>query len=159
MDSLTRSGKIARPSRRATFLNLTSLSYRIRRLGKLDDDIRNPRIGANGAGIEQRAIIDLVRAATKDLVAVLGDACRAGALAKAGRSFIGDSEQHRNVFVTVKPVGNEERDYDHVRSAGEQLPVGDERLFLHVDVEDVGIAVKVANFFRFAFCRDGAVLV
>src|SRR5262245_40030 len=108
MDSLTRSGKIARPSRRATFLNLTSLSYRIRRLGKLDDDIRDPRIGANGAGIEQRAIIDLVRAA---------EHLSARRFLAQGRSFIGDSEQNRNVFVAVKPVGNKKRDHDHVGSA------------------------------------------
>ena len=61
----------------------------------------------------------------------------------------------------MKPIGNEERDHNHVFAFREVQPVGNERRLFHVNIQHFGISIHPANFFGLLFRRAliGAALV
>src|SRR5437588_5261894 len=91
-----RSGKIARPDARATFLKSIPRPVRLTRRRLFNDDIRHPRIGADRPRIKERPIVDLVRSAPKDFLA-FGFRGRC-------RSTVNDSEHNWNVLVAMHTV-------------------------------------------------------
>ncbi len=97
-------------------------------------DLVEDDIGQQSFGSDRGAVIKCFTAELlgRDLNAV---AQRSGRL-----KWQLDTQKGGDVLIGMKAIGDEERDHDDVRAGSELVPVGDERGFFHVGVEDGGIA-------------------
>lgn len=94
----------------------------------VEDEVGQHAFGADGRGIIERPAVEGVRVASEDR-----------ALAGGGADFIFDAEEHGDVLIGMETVGDEERNDDDIWRGGEQMPIGDERGFLHIGSEHVGV--------------------
>src|SRR5579862_6461810 len=124
---LLRGGRAVAPSaksRRPASLAEPSLCSRrvveIERLDLVEDDIGEERLRADGARVIELAPAQRIRAENRPAPPF-------------------DAQQNRYVFVTVQPVGDEERDGHDIRLRRQLPPIRGERLLLHVSARDLGI--------------------
>src|SRR5438045_906956 len=68
-------------------------------------------------------------------------------------------DHRRDVLVAMEALRNEKRNDHNVPRLGERQPIGDERRFLHVDIQDRSVFSARANYFRLVLGGDGAVVV
>ncbi len=114
----------------------------------IEDDLGKIGFGADGAGVSEVLVSELVGVVPEHF-----------ALARGGAGFGFDTEKDGDVLVGVQSVGDEEGDDDDVRQRRQGVPFGDERSFLHVGVEDFAEDGEIANFFDLAFCCESGVVV
>lgn len=73
--------------------------------------------------------------------------------------FLRFAEQHRDVFVGMQAVADEERDHHEVSRAGEPVAVADTRVFLHEHGVNFGVFFSRADELDLALDGDAGVFV
>ena len=86
--------------------------------GLFDDNVGKPWVGADGGGVKERAVVDLVGIMPEDFGEAAFQAPIFSCSAAGEPPLLRDSEQDRNVFVTVEAVGDEKWNDDDIRRFG-----------------------------------------
>ncbi len=104
--------------------------------------------GADGAGVGEIFTAQVVGVIPEDI-----------ALTCCGAGLGFDTEEDGDVLVGVEAVSDEKGDHDNVWELGEGVPLGDEWGLLHVGVQHLAKDSKRTDFFDFALCCEGGVVV
>lgn len=115
----------------------------------VEDDIGDQPFGPDGGTVIKRFATQVMRVVAEDF-----------ALAGSRSDFGFNAEQHRDVLIRVKSIGDEERDDDDRGRGREFVPFGDERGFLHVGIGDGGItSARGRNLVDLIANRFGRILI
>src|ERR1700730_19328137 len=120
----------------------------VKLMDHFDDDISHHRIGPNCIRVIKSTTIKKVWISPENLL-----------LAGCSRRFAVNAQEHRNVFITVKTVGNKKSHHNYGRMVRQGRPVGNERFFLHVSGTHLGIDLALSDFLDLSFDSDSGVLV
>jgi hypothetical protein len=114
----------------------------------VEDQLRKQGLRADGAGVVKVAIAEMVGVVAEALALARGE---------AGLGF--DPQEHGNVLIGVKTVGDKKWDHHDVGLGGVLVPFGDEGSFLHVSAQHFSVDAQFADAFHLAFGGESGVVV
>src|SRR5438132_10409427 len=113
-----------------------------------ENDLSHHRIGTDGARVIESTTAEKIWISSENLL-----------LAGCSLRFAVNTQEHRNVFITVETVGNKKWHHDYGRILRQGWPVGNWRFLLHVSRADLGVDVARSDFLNLGFDGDCGVLV